>query len=225
MQRVAEVWMAPFRVAEQTNRLASFMAAYRIATTGGGVRQADGTFKKLSGQELFRFASEAVDQTQNNYNVNNRPGIMNNPLGALMFQFKSFPLFIIEAAALMYKVSPKSAVYMLLGLTAMAGVQGLPFAEEILNLVDVISQQLFNSPFNSRRAMRNAIKSASDAIGAADLSDAVMRGVVNEITGIGVATRVSSGFIPARASAPPTPTRGACSPRSPARRSRCCTTR
>lgn len=196
VQRAAEVWMTPFRVAEQTNRLASFMAAYRIATTGGGVRQADGTFKKLSGQELFRFASETVDQTQNNYNVNNRPGIMNNPLGALMFQFKSFPLFIIEAAALMYKVSPKSAVYMLLGLTAMAGVQGLPFAEEILNLVDVISQQLFNSPFNSRRAMRNAIKSASDAIGAADLSDAVMRGVVNEITGIGVATRVSSGFIP-----------------------------
>ncbi|MBK8772110.1 MAG: hypothetical protein IPM06_17035 [Rhizobiales bacterium] len=44
-------------------------------------------------------------------------------------------------------------MYMLLGLTAMAGVQGLPFAEEILNLVDVISQQLFNSPFNSRRAV------------------------------------------------------------------------
>ncbi|MBK8772109.1 MAG: hypothetical protein IPM06_17030 [Rhizobiales bacterium] len=108
VQRAAEVWMTPFRVAEQTNRLASFMAAYRIATTGGGVRQADGTFKKLSGQELFRFANETVDQTQNNYNVNNRPGIMNNPLSALMFQFKSFPLFIIEAAALMYKVSRRA---------------------------------------------------------------------------------------------------------------------
>lgn len=196
IQRAAEVWMAPFRVTEQTNRLASFMAAYRVATTGDGVKQADGSFKKLSGQELFRFASETVDQTQNNYNTNNRPGIMSNPIGALMFQFKSFPLFIIEATALMYKANPKSAVYMLLGLTAMAGVQGLPFAEEILNLIDVISQQLFNSPFNSRRAMRNAIKSASDAIGAADLSDALMRGLVNEITGVGVATRVSSGFLP-----------------------------
>ena len=196
VQRAAEAWMAPFRVAEQTNRLASFIAAYKVATTGDGVRQADGTFKRLSGQELFRFASETVDATQNNYNVNNRPGIMNNPVGALMFQFKSFPLFMIEAAALMYKQSPKSAVYMLLGLVAMSGVQGLPFAEEILNLVDVISQRLFGSPFNSRRAMRNAIKTASDAIGAADLSDAVMRGVVNEITGVNVATRVSGGLLP-----------------------------
>lgn len=196
VQRAAEAWMAPFRVAEQTNRLASFIAAYKVATTGDGVEQADGTFKRLSGQELFRFASETVDATQNNYNVNNRPGIMNNPVGALMFQFKSFPLFMIEAAALMYKQSPKSAVYMLLGLVAMSGVQGLPFAEEILNLVDVISQRLFGSPFNSRRAMRNAIKTASDAIGAADLSDAVMRGVVNEITGVNVATRVSGGLLP-----------------------------
>jgi len=192
VQRAAEAWMLPFRVAEQTNRLASFMAAYRVASTGEGVNGRG----KLSGQELFRFASETVDATQNNYNVNNRPGIMNNPIGALMFQFKSFPLFIIEAAALMYKQSPKSAVYMLLGLTAMAGVQGLPFAEEILNLVDVISQRLFGSPFNSRRAMRNTIKSFSDAVGVVDLSDAVMRGLVNEITGVGVATRVSGGLLP-----------------------------
>ncbi|MDD3885174.1 MAG: PLxRFG domain-containing protein [Gallionella sp.] len=126
----------------------------------------------------------------------NRPGIMNNPVGALMFQFKSFPLFIIEAAALMYKQSPKSAVYMLLGLVAMSGVQGLPFAEEILNLVDVISQRLFGSPFNSRRAMRNAIKTASDAVGVMDLSNAVMRGMVNEITGVNIATRVSGGLLP-----------------------------
>jgi len=195
MQRAAEAWMTPFRVAEQTNRLASFMAAYKIASDKNFAK-ADGTKGALAGQELFRFSSEMVDATQNNYNVNNRPGIMNNPVGALMFQFKSFPLFVIEAAALMYKQSPKSAVYMLLGLTAMAGVQGLPFAEEILNLVDVISQRIFGSPFNSRRAMRNVIKSASEMIGVVDLSDAVMRGMVNEITGVGIATRVSGGLLP-----------------------------
>jgi hypothetical protein len=195
LQRAAELWMAPFRAAEQTNRLASFMAAYKMASTTG-VKQADGSLKRLSGQELFRFASGVVDATQNNYNASNSPGIMNNPVGALMFQFKSFPLFIIEAVALMHKQSPKSAVYMLLGLTAMAGVQGLPFAEELLDLIDVISQKLFGSPFNSRRAMRNAIKTASDAIGVADLSDAVMRGMINEITGVNIATRVSGGLLP-----------------------------
>jgi hypothetical protein len=44
--------------------------------------------------------------------------------------------------------------------------------------------------------MRNAIKTASDAVGVMDLSDAVMRGMVNEITGVGIATRVSGGLIP-----------------------------
>ena len=71
-----------------------------------------------------------------------RPLIEHNPVGALMFQFKSFPLFIIEAAALMYKQSPKSAVYMLLGLTAMTGIQGLPFAETIEDLIDTIGQAI-----------------------------------------------------------------------------------
>lgn len=196
LQRAAEVWMAPFRVTEQTNRLASFMAAYKLASTGEGVKQADGSYKRLTGQELFRFASDTVDATQNNYSVSNRPGLMNSPVGALMFQFKSFPLFMIEAATLMYKQNPKSAVYMLLGLTAFSGVQGLPFAEEILNLIDVISQQVFGSPFNSRRAMRNAVKTASDAIGAGDMSNVVMRGLINEMTGYNVATRVSGGLLP-----------------------------
>jgi hypothetical protein len=195
LQRAAELWMAPFRAAEQTNRLASFMAAYKMASTTG-VKQADGSLKTLGGQELFRFASGVVDATQNNYNASNAPGIMNNPIGALMFQFKSFPLFIIEAVALMHKQSPKSAVYMLLGLTAMAGVQGLPFAEELLDLIDVISQKLFGSPFNSRRAMRNVFKTAGEAIGAGDWSDALMRGMINEITGANVATRVSGGLLP-----------------------------
>jgi hypothetical protein len=44
--------------------------------------------------------------------------------------------------------------------------------------------------------MRNAIKTVSDAVGVMDLSDAVMRGIVNEITGVNVATRVSGGLLP-----------------------------
>ncbi|MCR4302151.1 MAG: PLxRFG domain-containing protein, partial [Sulfuricaulis sp.] len=186
VQRAMEAWMAPFRVSEQTNRLTSFMAAYRI-----------GQENKLTGQELFKFASGIVDSTQNNYSESNRPGAARNPVFALMFMFKSFPLFMTEAIALMYKQSPKSAVYMLLGLTMMTGVQGLPFAETIQDLIDTIAQQIFGSPFNSRRAMRNVIKSASEAMVGADLSEVVLRGVINDVLGISVSSRIGAGdFVP-----------------------------
>jgi hypothetical protein len=186
VQKAMEVWMAPFRVSEQTNRLASFIAAYRI-----------GTENKLTGQELFKFASGIVDSTQNNYNESNRPGAARNPVFALAFMFKSFPLFMIEAISLMHKQNPKSAVYMLLGLTAMTGVQGLPFAETIEDLIDTIAQNVFGSPFNTRRAMRNTIKSASEAMTGADLSELVLRGAINDFVGVSASSRIGTGdFMP-----------------------------
>lgn len=196
VQRAMEAYMSPFRVSEQTNRLASFISAYRIASEDG-VKQADGSTRKLTGQELFKFASDIVDATQNNYNESNRPGAARNPVYALMFMFKSFPLFMVEAAALMYKQSPRAAVNMLLGLTAMAGVQGLPFAQTIEDLIDTIAQNIFGSPFNSRRAMRNVIKSASEAMVGADLSDLVLNGMVNDVVGVSVSSRIGMGdFVP-----------------------------
>jgi hypothetical protein len=134
-----------------------------------------------------------VDATQNRYDEVNRPTVARNPIWAIMFMFKSFPLFMAEAIHLMYKQNPKSAVYMLLGLTMMSGVQGLPFAEDILDLIDTIAQKIFGSPFNARRAMRNVLKDASEAIVGADLSEVVLRGVVNSVTGMNIATRVGMG--------------------------------
>ena len=186
VQKAMEAWMAPFRISEQTNRITAFIAAYKV-----------GQSKNMASQDLFKFAGEMVDATQNNYNEANRPGAARNPIYALMFMFKSFPLFMTEAIALMYKQSPKSAIYMLLGLTAMTGVQGLPFAEALEDLVDTISQQLFNSPFNTRRVMRNMIKGASEAMVGYDMSDIVLRGAINEVFGMSVSSRIGAGdFVP-----------------------------
>ncbi len=186
VQRSIEAWMAPFRISEQTNRITSFIAGYKV-----------GVENKLTGRQLYSFAGALVDSTQNNYNEANRPGAARNPVYALMFMFKSFPLFMVEAAALMYKANPKSAIYMLLGLTMMTGVEGLPFAETIEDLIDTIAQKLFNSPFNSRRAMRNVIKSASEAITGYDASNLVMRGVINDVLGMSVSSRIGAGdFVP-----------------------------
>ena len=204
IRRAMDVWMAPFRITEQTNRITSFIAAYNIASTDENFKQFDPTTKELTGkvgklsrQELFNFARSMVDSTQNNYTPANRPGIANTPIGSLLFMFRSFPLFMVEAAVLMHKASPRSAVYMLLGLTMMTGVQGLPFAETLMNLIDTISQRIFGSPFNVRRAMRNVLKDASEATVGYDLSEVAMRGLINEVLGVSMSSRIGSGdFVP-----------------------------
>jgi len=197
VQRAMKAWMAPFQVSERANRITSFIAAYNVATTGEGVRQADGTFKRLAGTELFNFARDMIDKTQNNYNETNRPGAARNPVFAMLFMFKSFPLFMVEAAKLMYDQNPRAAVNMLLGLTAMTGAQGLPFAETIEDLIDTIAQHIFNSPFNTRRAMRNVLKSATEATVGYDLSDLVLRGGINAIAGVSASSRIGAGdFVP-----------------------------
>lgn len=196
VQKAMDIYMAPFRIAEQTNRITSFIAGYKVAMADD-FKKADGTVGALKGQELFNFARDMVDSTQNDYGVANRPGAVNNPVFALMFMFKSFPLFMIESAHLMYKANPKAAVNMLLGLTALTGVQGLPFADTILDLVDTISQHLFNSPFNARRAMRNLVKSASEAVAGYDASNLVMRGMLNEFIDVSGSSRLGTGdFVP-----------------------------
>ncbi len=182
VQKAINTWMAPFKVGEQTNRITTFIASYKIGQKNG-----------LSGRALYDFSAGMVDATQNRYDEVNRPAAARNPIWAIMFMFKSFPIFMTEAIALMYKQNPKSAVYLLLGLTMMSGIQGLPFAEDILDLIDLISQRIFGSPFNARRAMRNTIKDASEALVGADLSEVVLRGVVNSMTGMNIGSRVGMG--------------------------------
>ena len=186
VRRAMDVWMAPFRISEQTNRITSFIAGYKIGQENG-----------LTGTELFNFARKMVDSTQNNYSLANRPGIATSPIGATLFVFKSFPLFMVEAAVLMYKANPRSAIFMLLGLVAMTGVQGLPFAEAIENLIDTIAQRLFNSPFNTRRAMKNILKDGSEALVGYDLSEVFMHGMINELLGVSASSRIGAGdFVP-----------------------------
>lgn len=182
VRKALEAWMYPFRKTEQWNRAATFIAAYNV-----------GVENRLGGAELYKFAQEAVYNTQFRYDEANRPAIARNPIWAVMFTFKSYPIFMTEALVALAKEKPQAAVIMLLSLAVAAGAEGLPFAEDIMDLVDVISQRIFGSPFNSQRALRNAVKTASEAIVGVDLSNVFAHGLVNELTGLSFASRVGMG--------------------------------
>lgn len=183
VQKAVETWMLPFRVTEQMNRMSTFIAAYRIGQDE----------KQLAGRDLYQFAQEAVHNTQFRYDEANRPALARDPIWAILFTFKSYPIYMLEMIETLYRQSPSAAVVMLTSLAMAAGINGLPFAEDMQDLVDTIAQRLFGSPFNSKRAIRNIAKTASESIVGADLSSVVLNGVVNEVTGMSFASRVGLG--------------------------------
>lgn len=183
VQKTMDLWMLPFRMSEQINRITTFSSAWRLGRD----------VKKLQGRDLYKFAQEAVSSTQGRYDEANRPGFGQSPLWSTLFMFKSFPIFMIEMLLTLHKQSPAAAVRMLLGLTMAAGVTGLPFAEDIMDIIDVISQRLFGSAFNSKRAIRNVVKDASEALVGADLSNLFLNGAVNDWLGVNLSTRVGLG--------------------------------
>jgi hypothetical protein len=181
-QEAVKLWMTPFRLAEQYNRVSAFIAAYKVAKSN-----------KLDNEAAHKQAQEAVFGTQFRYDEANRPALADSGVGSLFFVFKSFPIFMMETMTFLAKTNPKSAVFMLGMLVLMAGVEGLPFAEDLEDLIDVLAQRLFNEPFNSKRWLRNTLKSASEAVVGADLSGVLMHGVANSLTGLNFASRVGAG--------------------------------
>ena len=182
VRRALETWMYPFREAEKINRTATFIAAYRI-----------GAENRLTGDKLYEFARDSVYNTQNRFDEANRPALARNPIWAILFTFKATPIFLTETIYALHKQNPSAAVFMLLSLFVAAGINGLPFAEDLMDIVDTIAQRLFNSPFNTQRALKNVLKNASEAIVGTDLSGLFLNGVVNELTGLSFASRVGLG--------------------------------
>lgn len=186
VQQAVKLWMAPFRITEQINRVTTFIAAYKLAKDKG-----------MANDASYKSAQETVYATQFRYDEANRPALARGDLGALLFTFKTYPIFMAETLAHLARVNPTSAVFMMTSLVVMAGVEGLPFAEDLEDMIDTIAQRVFGSPFNTKRALRNVLKNASEAVVGTDLSGVFMHGVANEMTGLNFASRVGLGnFIP-----------------------------
>lgn len=181
-QKAVRLWMAPFRLAEQMNRMTSFIAAYKIAKE-----------KNLSNDDAYALAQDTVYSTQFRYDDANRPGLARGDIGSLLFVFKSYPIFVLETMTFLAKENPRAAAFMLGSIVLTAGLQGIPFAEDMEDLIDTIAQRVFGSSFNTQRWLRNTLKTASEAAVGTDLSSVFMHGAANTLTELNFASRVGLG--------------------------------
>jgi hypothetical protein len=141
-RNLVKVWGSLFSLAEHFNRDAAFIAAYRIAERRG-----------LGGEEAYQFAKRAVYETQFIYSKANRPDWARGAVGATLFTFKQFSVSYLE---FLKRLPAKERALALAILFLGAGLQGLPGADDLDDLVDTIAESL-GFAVNSKQARRDFI--------------------------------------------------------------------
>ena len=164
LKKAAFVWGALFSLAEQFNRRVSFVAAYETA-------------KQQGIADPFGFAEKAVIETQGLYNKGNKANVARGAVGATVMTFKQFSTHYLEFLVRMWKSGPegKKAVAVALALLIlMGGAGGLPFADDLDDLIDTLGQAM-GYDTNSKRWKRQFV---AQTLGLGDaVADVATRGL------------------------------------------------
>ena len=146
------------------NRRATFIASYRLAVQN-------------KYPDPFKFASDAVEETQFVYNKGNRPEWARGAIGATLFTFKTYSISYVELLSRMWKLGgpegKKALALALATMILMSGVDELPFMEDIEDVIDGVAQRVFGLNWQTK-AKRN--EWAAEVLGK-DLAAFLARGV------------------------------------------------
>lgn len=133
LSRLTVAWGKLFGFAELVNRRATFIASYRLAVANGY-------------PDPFKFAAEAVDETQFVYNKGNRPQWARGAVGATLFTFKTYSISYMELLARMWKLGgpdgKKAFALAIVTMLLMSGLDELPFMEDAEDVVDGFAQKV-----------------------------------------------------------------------------------
>jgi hypothetical protein len=170
-----KAWGSMFSYAETFNRRVAYLSAHRIATDNGHA-------------DPHAFAENAVNETQFLYNKGNRPVWARGALGATLFTFKQFSVNVIE---LMTRLPLQQKIYMMMMLILMAGIEGLPFAEDLEDLIDTIGQRFpeLGVTHNSKKWLDTKAKMVFGQF----MGQAFIQGLPSALTPFDVSQRLSLG--------------------------------
>ena len=147
----SHMWGSFFGMAEQFNRETAFISAYQLAKRLGdkGLKDAYDQQVKLNSdrglqppdRKIFsspiEFAKNAVFETQFVLSKASRPNWARGAVGATLFTFKQFSVMYLE---LFNRLPNKERAIMLGALVLLAGIGGLPFGDDLEDLIDTMGQ-------------------------------------------------------------------------------------
>lgn len=190
-KKAAETWMSLFNYTEQHSRRATGLAAFRMAYARA---LNEGKDAATAFEVADKFAVDMIDNTLGEYAMYNRPAMFRGDVRQFLFMYKMFPVNTIQ----MLKKLPRKDQLLALGILAMfAGLKGLPFAEDLMDLIDTIAQTLGLGPSALwKGSAERTLAESLDAI-MPGMTPVLMKGLLNSITPANVADRVSlSNIVP-----------------------------
>jgi hypothetical protein len=149
VRRWSHLWGTFFALSEQFNRRLSFIAAYNTAVEQGNA-------------DPFKFATNAVEETQGIYNKGNKPNWARGAVGSTIFTFKQYSVSYLE---FLKRLPPKERAIALAILLLAAGTQGLPFADDLDDIIDTLAQE-FGYDLQSKLWKTQALNAAFGEAGA-----------------------------------------------------------
>ena len=190
-------WMSLFSYTEQLNRRATFLAAYRLQKTKLiAANEKEFNVKNITPErtaelnkaielEAAKFAEVAVNTSQGEYSMFNRPKISRGPLLNSIMMYKQFVMISVE---LMKNLGRNERIYFLMLLFLLSGMKGLPFAEDAADLADTLMQMFGIEVGTVEKELTMFIEEVAPGS-----SPLVMRGLLDKITGATMSTRLGFG--------------------------------
>lgn len=157
VQNAIQTWMIGFTFTEQLNRRATALASFRLhkARAIAGTPEytqlerkknrtdAEQTrFDELNAQfnrEAADFAKTAVNTSQGEYAMFNRPEMARGNIGQYIFIYKQFSIITVQ---MLRHMPIQGQLYFMAMLFIFAGLKGLPFADDLMDLYDTLMQKL-----------------------------------------------------------------------------------
>jgi hypothetical protein len=175
-EKVADAWMLPFNRFESNARRAVLLASYRLSVDSQ-IRAEGKTIDNVTIDDITRYqqaatkeASDAVELTLGEYSTVGRPLAFQQGLPSLAYMYKTYPTLVIQ---LLRNLPRKDAGVMLGMLVLTSGVRGIPFSEDIEDLLDGIARFFGFTMPSLRLALTEVL---NDTVGK-DGADLVMRGI------------------------------------------------
>lgn len=205
-RQVADSIAVTFSVPEKTNRVVTFISAYRLAMKPENREKIEKFVKNdqlarsmLRGQNsaeafAFAYAELAVVSTQYRVGKLNRPKLMRG-YGSLLFQFMSFTTQTFE---LMYKLAKVNGgrnkmalATMLLSVVAVAGMKGLPFEDDLQDLYETLYKFFTGKELDIDTEIRELLSEKTNPV----IADTLIRGVPASLLNLDLSGRLGFGNV------------------------------
>lgn len=169
LRKYSDIGSSLFNVVEQLNRYVAFMASYRAAQSPAARKRFERQYaknervqdiKRTEGLTPATIARFMVEQTQFIGGQFDRPSILRGA-GGVALQFKTFPVnytrILVENLTRQGPQGKFAAGLMLLGLFSFAGLLGLPFGQDALDIVEIANKALGGVDEDLEGALRRFI--------------------------------------------------------------------